>query len=84
MILALIRLVALGVLFYIVYRLIASVFSPGGRSFLSLPSRGSDFKCKTCRHCVKLFDDGSLCRYGSRETYKNPTHISNCIDYEKR
>ncbi len=40
--------------------------------------------CATCRHCRKLFDDGATCAFGSRETFKNETHIRNCIDYQKR
>lgn len=41
-------------------------------------------QCATCRHCRKLFDDGSTCGFGPRETFKNETHIRNCIDYSKR
>ena len=41
-------------------------------------------KCATCRHCGQLFDDGSICVYGTRETFKNMVHIKNCVDYEKR
>ena len=42
------------------------------------------FKCETCRNCGKLFDDGVLCRFMGRETFKNETHIANCLDYENR
>lgn len=50
-----------------------------------LGSRGpgkSKFKCATCKNCKTLFDDGVLCVYGSRETFKNETHIANCQDHE--
>lgn len=40
-------------------------------------------KCATCRHCRKLFDDGTLCGFGSRETFKNAVHVDNCMDYRK-
>ena len=42
------------------------------------------FKCETCRSCGKLFDDGVLCQFQGRETFKNETHIANCLDYKKR
>ena len=44
----------------------------------------SPFKCETCRSCGRLFDDGVLCQFQGRETFKNETHIRNCIDYEAR
>ena len=47
-------------------------------------TRRSRFKCATCKSCGKLFDDGVICRFAGRETFKNETHIGNCIDYEKR
>ena len=47
-------------------------------------ARAGEFKCSTCRHCRKLFDDGSLCGYGSREVFKNAVHIANCTDYKKK
>ena len=43
---------------------------------------GSRLKCATCRHCRKLMRDGSICGYGSRETFKTIVHIENCWDYE--
>ena len=48
------------------------------------PIRGRGFKCQTCRSCGRLFDDGVLCRFQGRETFKNETHIRNCPDYEPR
>ena len=44
----------------------------------------SRLKCSTCTHCRKLFDDGALCGYGSKEVFKNEVHIANCTDYSKR
>ena len=41
-------------------------------------------KCATCLHCRKLFDDGTLCGYGSREVFKNQVHVENCMDYERK
>ena len=67
------RIVLVVAIVFVVYRFLAGRGS--GRS-------RSGFKCATCRHCKALFDDGALCRYGDRETYKNPVHISNCTDYQ--
>ena len=41
-------------------------------------------KCQTCRHCRKAFDDGTLCTFGNRETFKNTVHVQNCVDHEPR
>jgi len=49
-----------------------------------LTSGSPKLKCATCRHCRKLFEDGSLCAYGKSETFKNLVHIHNCVDYERR
>lgn len=49
-----------------------------------LPAPGSRFPCATCRHCRGLFEDGALCGFGSKETFKNETHIANCMDWERR
>jgi len=52
----------------------------------SLPglTPGSGFKCKTCRHCRKLYDDGVMCMYEDKEVFKNPAQIGMCPDHEKR
>ncbi len=41
-------------------------------------------KCKSCRSCGQLFEDGVLCRFQGRETFKNLTHIRNCLDYRRK
>lgn len=43
---------------------------------------GSRLKCATCRHCRKVMHDGSICRFGTRETFKTIVHIEYCGDYE--
>ena len=52
--------------------------------FLVSGTRRSRFKCADCVHCGKLFDDGVLCRFNDKETFKNETHIGNCIDHKRR
>jgi hypothetical protein len=46
-------------------------------------SSKSKFKCSTCRHCGRLDSDGVICRFGRKQTFKNPVHIQNCTDYER-
>lgn len=41
-------------------------------------------KCSTCRHCRQAFDDGTLCTFGNRETFKNTVHVQNCVDHQPR
>lgn len=43
-----------------------------------------DVKCATCIHCRKLFHDGVMCGFRSKEVFKNPAHIANCTDWERR
>jgi hypothetical protein len=43
----------------------------------------SRFPCATCANCRGLFDDGAICAFGARETFKNETHIANCHDYRR-
>lgn len=52
------------------------------RGRVSRPGRG--FPCATCRNCRNLFDDGVICSFGSKETFKNETHIANCRDWARR
>lgn len=40
--------------------------------------------CATCRHCNKVFEDGTLCAYGDKEVFKKPVHVKNCTDYSPR
>lgn len=68
-----IRLVILGLLVLFVIYVIRTFFG-----------KNESLKCKTCRHCRKLFEDGSLCGFGQRETYKTIVHVENCVDYERR
>ena len=68
--LQLLILVALGWVGYRIYQSATGGSAPASR-----------FKCATCKNCGALFDDGVLCRYGAKETFKNETHIANCQDY---
>lgn len=72
---ALIRVLLLAAALWIVWRIVRSSASPRA---------GSRFPCASCRHCRGLFDDGALCGFGSKETFKNETHIANCMDWEQR
>ncbi|MCA8974875.1 MAG: hypothetical protein KDC98_09135 [Planctomycetes bacterium] len=45
---------------------------------------GGRWPCATCRNCGRIFADGVLCRFQGRETFKNETHIGNCVDYQRR
>ncbi len=75
------RLLFFAAVAYGIYLLIRKLStSSGGQGF----GGGPKLPCATCRHCRKLFDDGAMCGYGNRETFKNETHISNCIDYVKK
>lgn len=49
-----------------------------------LLTRETKLKCRNCVHCKKLFHDGSICRFGTKETFKTIVHIENCMDHEKR
>ncbi len=65
-----------GALIFGAYRLLGGGGSRGGGR--------RRLKCATCRHCKKLFDDGAICRFGDKETFKNEVHVANCPDYEKK
>jgi hypothetical protein len=45
---------------------------------------GGGSKCSGCRHAKRIFDDGTLCTFGNRETFKNSVHVSNCVDHSGR
>ena len=70
-----IQLIVLGAAIFFVVRYLL------GRQAAGAKTR---FKCATCIHCRRLDEDGSICGYGDRETYKNPVHIANCMDYETK
>lgn len=41
-------------------------------------------KCRTCRHCRRLDDDGVMCAFGSKQVFKNPAQIDMCPDHTPR
>ncbi len=69
-----VRLLIAAAIAYLAYIVIRTMMTGG--------SGRSRFKCATCKSCGKLFDDGVICLFEGRETFKNETHIGNCIDYE--
>jgi hypothetical protein len=40
------------------------------------------YKCIGCEHLRRAFDDGVMCGYGTRETYKTLANIRMCGDFE--
>ena len=74
---SMLRVLILASLVYLGYRAYQQFWVPGAGQ------AGSDFKCATCRHCARLDEDGVMCRFGNRQTFKHPLHIANCIDYEQ-
>ena len=74
------ELLAMALAIYLVYLVARKVMGKG----LGGGSRRSSFQCETCRSCGRLFDDGVLCQFQGRETFKNETHIANCVDHEPR
>ena len=73
-------LLALAAIIYFVWVIARRVMGGGGGGGFGRPK----LKCATCRSCGKLFEDGALCRFQGRETFKNETHIANCIDYQPK
>lgn len=69
----LIRVGAVALLGWVLYRL-----------FLSGGGATTNAKCAGCIHRGRLDEDGVLCRFGQRETFKNSVHIANCTDFESR
>ncbi len=45
---------------------------------------GASSKCASCRHAGKVFEDGTLCKFAGRETFKNEVHVNNCTDHQPR
>lgn len=70
-----VRILIVAAILYFVFRLVRQLVHR---------TRRSRFKCATCKNCGRLFDDGVMCQFEGRETFKNETHIGNCIDYEQR
>ena len=72
------RIAVLTALVWFVYRVvIGSGLTGGGRSTAGFP-------CGDCRHCGATFDDGVMCHFAGRETFKNEVHIANCHSFERR
>jgi len=42
------------------------------------------YRCADCRHLLTSYDDGVSCGFGGKQVFKNPVHISNCMDHEPR
>lgn len=72
MVFVLVRLLLVAGFLWLIYRLVFG----SRRAWLR------DIKCSTCRHAGLLDEDGVLCRYGARETFKNTVHIGNCLDFQ--
>lgn len=72
----LIQFLVIGLAIYVGYRLVTRMLGGTG-------GRRGGFPCETCRNCKTLFDDGVICSFGSKETFKNETHIANCKDWER-
>ncbi len=77
----LIRFIVLGLIIYMIFRIIRPR-SHSGKSSRKSRNR-SGFKCEFCIHCGNVFDDGVNCLYRGKKTFKNAVHIQNCIDYER-
>lgn len=41
-------------------------------------------RCSTCIHRRKIFEDGTLCGFGDKETFKTIVHVTNCRDHARR
>jgi hypothetical protein len=46
-------------------------------------SAGGQHLCDNCQYLLRRYDDGVSCVAGGRQVFKNPTHISNCMDWKK-
>ena len=75
------RYILIPVVIYLLYRLACRVM---GRDLGILGPSKSRFPCETCSNCGRVFEDGVMCQFQGRETFKNATHISNCMDHQKR
>ena len=43
----------------------------------------STVKCRSCRYCVKLYDDGVRCSAGGKPVFMTSTHVDYCTDHQK-
>ena len=72
----LIQILVIAAAVYVGYRLLRGLFAGGGA--------GSQLPCATCANCKALYDDGVICMFGAKETFKKEMHIANCGDYRRR
>ena len=42
------------------------------------------FKCSSCRHCLKVYEDGAKCGAGKTPLFMNATSIGYCTDYSRK
>jgi hypothetical protein len=77
----LLRVLIILVAVYAAWRIVAGLLrgDGGGAS-----SRGARFPCSTCAHCGTEFNDGVICLFAGRETFKNEVHIANCGSWTRR
>lgn len=40
-----------------------------------------EVKCRTCRYCEMVDQDGVMCRYGDTVTLKTYANVNMCMDY---
>jgi hypothetical protein len=90
------RLLAFAAVIYFVYYIVRSIRQGqlgggsggsgglGGLGGLGFGRGRVTDKCRDCRNCGKIFDDGVICRFGGKETFKNETHVGNCIDWKPK
>jgi len=41
-----------------------------------------EVKCRTCRYCELIDQDGVMCRYGDTVTLKTYANVNMCMDYQ--
>lgn len=73
------RVVIFAALGFLIFRAIRGAFGGAGSG-----SGSGRFPCSTCRHCKQEFDDGVICMFADRETFKNEVHIANCGSWQRR
>ena len=78
-----VRLIVAAVLIYIIVRLFRSGSSNCVDRDRRFFRRKSEFKCAYCRHCHEIDEDGVICNYQGKQTFKTIVHINNCMDYER-